>query len=107
MALLDREVKYLINKAKIWKPKQESPTNHTESTNENATNTEKEQPESEPVPKSATDSHMEGLQNENTSENEEVQTEKSSDTEESTKLSNDNEPEMIHESIQEEVHQEL
>ncbi|OAD60624.1 Hypoxia up-regulated protein 1 [Eufriesea mexicana] len=106
MALLDREVKYLINKAKIWKPKQESPTNHTESTNENATNTE-EEPESEPVPKSTTDPHMESLQNENTSENEEVQTEKSSNTEESTKLSNDNEPEMTRESIQEEVHQEL
>lgn len=26
MAILDREVKYLVNKAKIWKPKQEKPS---------------------------------------------------------------------------------
>ncbi|XP_051164816.1 hypoxia up-regulated protein 1 isoform X3 [Leptopilina boulardi] len=35
MALLDREVKYLLNKAKIWKPKQEPVVNATDSTNAN------------------------------------------------------------------------
>lgn len=37
MALLDREVKYLINKAKIWKPKQEPAANTTESGADNKT----------------------------------------------------------------------
>ncbi|XP_033207076.1 hypoxia up-regulated protein 1 isoform X2 [Belonocnema kinseyi] len=37
MALLDREVKYLINKAKIWKPKQEPAANATESGAESKT----------------------------------------------------------------------
>ncbi|XP_060818511.1 hypoxia up-regulated protein 1 isoform X2 [Bombus pascuorum] len=106
LALLDREVKYLINKAKIWRPKQESATNHTESTNENATNT-KEGPESESVLKSTADSETENFQNEDTSENREVQNEKSLDSEESTDSSKDNEPEMIHENTQEGIHQEL
>lgn len=37
MALLDREVKYLINKAKIWKPKQEPVVNATENAAGNKT----------------------------------------------------------------------
>ncbi|XP_034943169.1 hypoxia up-regulated protein 1 [Chelonus insularis] len=36
MAILDREVKYLMNKAKIWKPKQETASNQTEKTDEAA-----------------------------------------------------------------------
>ncbi|KAK1119070.1 hypothetical protein K0M31_013577 [Melipona bicolor] len=106
MALLDREMKYLINKAKIWRPKQDSVTNHTESTNENTTNT-KEGSESEFVPKSATDSQTENLQNEDLSENVKVQNEKSLDSEESTDSSKDDESEMTHESTQKEIHQEL
>ena len=106
MALLDREMKYLINKAKIWRPKQDSVTNHTESTNENTTNT-KEGSESESVPKSATDSQTENLQNEDISENVKVQNEKSLDSEESTDSSKDDESEMTHESTQKGTHQEL
>ncbi|PBC29585.1 Hypoxia up-regulated protein [Apis cerana cerana] len=79
MALLDREVNYLINKAKIWRPKQESTTNHTESINETATNS-KEGPESD----SKTESQTENLQNENP---------------ESAEVQNEN--------TQEEIHQEL
>ena len=105
MALLDREMKYLINKAKIWRPKQDSVTNHTESTNENTTNT-KEGSE-EPVPKSATDFQTENLQNEDLSENVKVQNEKSLDSGESTDSSKDDESEMTHESTQKEIHQEL
>lgn len=63
MALLDREVKYLINKAKIWRPKQETATNHTENANENATDT-KEGSEPESVPKSGSDSQKEAAQDE-------------------------------------------
>ncbi|XP_035741510.1 hypoxia up-regulated protein 1-like isoform X3 [Vespa mandarinia] len=37
MALLDREVKYLVNKAKIWRPKPET-TNHTENKTDQALN---------------------------------------------------------------------
>lgn len=37
MALLDREVKYLVNKAKIWKPKPET-TNHMENKTDQAIN---------------------------------------------------------------------
>ncbi|XP_043518742.1 hypoxia up-regulated protein 1 isoform X1 [Frieseomelitta varia] len=102
MALLDREMKYLINKAKIWRPKQDSVTNHTESTNENTTNTKEGSEES--VPKSATDSQTE---NEDLSENVKVQNEKSVDSEESTDSSKDDESEMTHESTQKEIHQEL
>lgn len=105
MALLDREMKYLINKAKIWRPKQDSVTNHTESTNENTTNTKEGLEES--VPKSATDSQTENLQNEDLSENVKVQNEKSLDSEESTDSSKDDESDMTHESTQKEIHQEL
>jgi hypoxia up-regulated 1 len=37
MALLDREIKYLLNKAKIWKLKQDIVTNSTDKTAENNT----------------------------------------------------------------------
>lgn len=63
MALLDREVKYLINKAKIWRPKQETATNHTENANDNTTDT-KEGSEPESVPKSGSDSQKEAAQDE-------------------------------------------
>lgn len=104
MALLDREVNYLINKAKIWRPKQESTTNHTESINETATNS-KEGPESD----SKTESQTENLQNENP-ESAEVQNEKSLNSEKSTESmdsSKNNEPKIVHKSTQEEIHQEL
>ncbi|XP_043786795.1 hypoxia up-regulated protein 1 isoform X1 [Apis laboriosa] len=99
MALLDREVNYLINKAKIWRPKQESTTNHTENINETTTNS-KEGPESDSKPESQT----ENLQNENP-KNAEVQNEKSLDSEKSTE--SNNEPKIVHKSTQEEIHQEL
>lgn len=100
MALLDREVNYLINKAKIWRPKQESITNHTESINETATNSK----ESDSKPESQT----ENLQNENL-KSAEVQNEKSLNSEKSTESmdsSKNNEPKIVHKS-EEEIHQEL
>lgn len=99
MAVLDREVKYLINKAKIWRPKQNAATNHTASTSENATDT-KEQSES--VPK--TDSQPDKSSKEHTPNNEEVQNEKS---EESTKTLKDDESQTNEKNAQEEIHQEL
>lgn len=55
MALLDREMKYLINKAKIWRPKQE-PTivNATESGAENKTK-DSDDSSSKPLPESDTE----------------------------------------------------
>ncbi|XP_017876519.1 hypoxia up-regulated protein 1 isoform X2 [Ceratina calcarata] len=104
MALLDREVKYLINKAKIWKPKQEPGTNQTESTNENSTNTKGG---SKSIPKSTTESQAESLQSDDTSDNIEVQNEKISDTGKGAKSSKDTDSETIRESTEEELHQEL
>ncbi|XP_017791456.1 PREDICTED: hypoxia up-regulated protein 1 isoform X2 [Habropoda laboriosa] len=106
MALLDREVKYLINKAKIWRPKQEFTANNTESTNENATNT-KEGSEFKPIPKASTESQAEKLPHENTSDNAEVQNEKPLDSEDSSESLKDNEPQTNRESTEEDVHQEL
>ncbi|CAK9832381.1 Hypoxia up-regulated protein 1 [Anthophora retusa] len=108
MALLDREVKYLINKAKIWWPKQEqfSANNNTESTNENATNT-KEGSESKTIPKTPNDSQTGNLPGEDTSDNAEVQNEKPSDSEDTSKSLENNEPQTSRESTQEKMHQEL
>lgn len=50
MALLDREVKYLLNKAKIWKPKQEPVVNATE--NATAGNKTKDSNNSKSLPES-------------------------------------------------------
>ncbi|KAI4497421.1 hypothetical protein M0802_007432 [Mischocyttarus mexicanus] len=50
MALLDREVKYLVNKAKIWRPKPET-TNNMENKTDQATNgTQLPDVESTPLP---------------------------------------------------------
>lgn len=40
MALLDREVKYLVNKAKIWRPKEAPAANVTEETAEKTSEAE-------------------------------------------------------------------
>ncbi|KAK2588316.1 hypothetical protein KPH14_004333 [Odynerus spinipes] len=50
MALLDREVKYLVNKAKIWKPKSETTNNAENKTDEAVNATELPDIESAPVP---------------------------------------------------------
>lgn len=49
MALLDREVKYLVNKAKIWKPKLEKPATNTSKTSESSA------PEDKPKSRSESD----------------------------------------------------
>ena len=48
MAILDREVKYLLNKAKIWRPKEESvKLNKTEDTNSEKKSNNSESDESD------------------------------------------------------------
>lgn len=111
MALLDREVKYLINKAKIWRPKQESVMNQTESAIENATET-KERSESESIRKSTTDSETEKFSEESTSsDNANVQNEKPAESntlEDSTVMLKNNKVRSNHKSTQEDgAHQEL
>lgn len=80
MALLDREMKYLLNKLKIWKPKVEvgkNDENKTESTSKNATEDVKE-------------SSQEGEQVEIPTEE---QQEEESNEEESSTVTEDNQPE--------------
>lgn len=51
MAALDREVKYLVNKAKFWKPKKvpKKPSNETKEGSENKTKTEESSDDIKPV----------------------------------------------------------
>lgn len=44
MESLDREIKYLINKIKIWKPKQETVMNQTDSKTDQAAENQEESP---------------------------------------------------------------
>ncbi|XP_053978834.1 hypoxia up-regulated protein 1 isoform X2 [Hylaeus volcanicus] len=110
MAVLDREVKYVINKLKVWTPNQEATTNQTESTNENATET-KEGPESETVPKSASDSETVKLPEESTTDESSTHTQKPVElntSEDSIVIPENNEDRSSHKSTQEEeAHQEL
>lgn len=63
MALLDREVKYLVNKAKIWRPKPET-TNNMENKTDQATNgTELPNIESTSVPDPDTQSEQSNQEN--------------------------------------------
>ncbi|XP_066603454.1 hypoxia up-regulated protein 1 [Prorops nasuta] len=55
MAILDREVKYLINKAKIWRPKQDASKNQTEETEEQNKDKEVKNAESESTTENLTD----------------------------------------------------
>ncbi|XP_054015208.1 hypoxia up-regulated protein 1 isoform X2 [Hylaeus anthracinus] len=110
MAVLDREVKYVINKLKVWTPNQEATTNQTESTNENATET-KEGPESETIPKSASDSETVKLPEESTADESSTHTQKPVElntSEDSIVIPENNEDRSSHKSTQEEeAHQEL
>ncbi|XP_015183602.1 PREDICTED: hypoxia up-regulated protein 1 isoform X2 [Polistes dominula] len=68
MALLDREVKYLVNKAKIWRPKPET-TNNTENKTDQATNgTQLPNVESTSVPNTDPDTQSEQSNQENIEE---------------------------------------
>nr|XP_031825896.1 hypoxia up-regulated protein 1 isoform X1 [Nomia melanderi] len=112
MAVLDREMKYLVNKAlinnKTWKPKQDATTNQTENANENATDTN-DGSQAETDSKSTSDSQTEKLTEESTvSDNEEVQNEKPVEEDASEdSIPEEKETPSSHDSAQEGAHQEL
>lgn len=98
MELLDREIKYLLNKVKIWRPKQETAANQT-------TDSKTEENE-ESVPETENDKFTE---EQTASDNVEEQQEPILKTMDATQdplvLSESEEPQLSDE--QEEIHQEL
>jgi len=104
MELLDREIKYLLNKVKIWKPKQEGAANQTTDSkaehiieeNESAadSDTEKESTEEQP-----SDNFEEQQQ--------EPVTETTDTTQDPVLLSESEKSQLLKEKVQEETHQEL
>lgn len=85
MELLDREIKYLLNKVKIWKPKQEAAANQT------------------------TDSKIEPAEEQPSDNLEEQQQEPVVETTDTTQdpVPKSEEPQSPKEEVQEEKHQEL
>jgi len=103
MELLDREIKYLLNKVKIWKPKQETETNQTHSkstTEENEEAPTAESDENEKIEKNKQD----------TSDNVEQQEEpasKATDAIEDPMVLVENEKHLNDDQDFKEIHQEL
>lgn len=105
MELLDREIKYLLNKVKIWKPKQEATANQT--TDSKAERTIEENGES------VTDSDIEKdkfAEEQSTSDNVEDQQEPTLEATDTTQdpllVPESEEPQLTEERV-EETHQEL
>ncbi|XP_029672088.1 hypoxia up-regulated protein 1 isoform X1 [Formica exsecta] len=100
MELLDREIKYLVNKVKIWRPKQETVANQT---------TDSKTEENE---ESMSDTENDKFTDEQTaSDNAEDQQEPMLKTRDATQdplvLSESEEPRLSEEQVPEEMHQEL
>ncbi|XP_043264289.1 hypoxia up-regulated protein 1 isoform X1 [Colletes gigas] len=95
LATLDREVKYLTNKAKTWRLIQDAVSNQTESANENATETKEEK-----FPDESTSFDNVNIRNEKSIE--------SNTSDDATVTLEDNEDRSNRESVQEEgAHEEL
>lgn len=100
MELLDREIKYLVNKVKIWRPKQETVANQT---------TDSKTEENE---ESMSDTENDKFTDEQTaSDNAEDQQKPMLKTRDATQdplvLSESEEPQLSEEQVPEEMHQEL
>lgn len=92
MALLDREVKYLVNKAKIWRPKPET-TNHMENKTDQAINaTQLPDVESTSVPDV-------DIQSEQSNTEEVTEDTLSSSENDNTKTNNERDQEEIHQEL--------
>lgn len=101
MELLDREIKYLLNKVKIWKPKQEAAANQT---------TDKAERTIEENEDSTTDSDKDKSAEEQPSDNLEKQEQpklETTDTPQDPVLLPESEKPLTKEEVQEETHQEL
>ncbi|KAL2739178.1 hypoxia up-regulated protein 1 [Vespula maculifrons] len=92
MALLDREVKYLVNKAKIWRPKPET-TNHTENKSDQAINATK-LPDVEPTSVPDIDIQSEQSNTEDVTEDTLILPEN-----DNTKTNNERDQEEIHQEL--------
>ncbi|XP_071633112.1 hypoxia up-regulated protein 1 isoform X1 [Temnothorax longispinosus] len=99
MELLDREIKYLLNKVKIWKPKQESAANQTTDNKGERTIEENEEP--------ATDSDTEKDQAAEEYTEEQRQEPETTDTQDPVLLPESEKTQLPKEEVQEETHQEL
>ncbi|XP_024943905.1 hypoxia up-regulated protein 1 isoform X2 [Cephus cinctus] len=87
MALLDREVKYLVSKTKIWKAKQDSSSNQTENTEEESSGMpESSEPEITSEAESEKPEENGKVENEYTEEHGQVESE---DTDENGKVENE------------------
>lgn len=105
MELLDREIKYLLNKVKIWKPKQEAATNQTTDSkperiveeNESAadSDTEKDKSAEEQPPDNLEEQQQEPV------------TETTDTTQDPVFLPESEKSQLHKEKVQEETHQEL
>ncbi|XP_071555809.1 hypoxia up-regulated protein 1 isoform X2 [Temnothorax nylanderi] len=99
MELLDREIKYLLNKVKIWKPKQESAANQTTDNKGERTIEENEEPAA------GSDTEKGKAAEEYTEE--QRQEPETTDTQDPVLLPESEETQLPKEEVQEKTHQEL
>ncbi|KAL0131958.1 hypothetical protein PUN28_000019 [Cardiocondyla obscurior] len=105
MELLDREIKYLLNKVKIWKPKQEAAGNQT--TDNKSEDTAKSNEESAADSDTEKDKFPEELSENMETEEQQENPEKTGTTEKPVLLSESKESQLPREDAQEEKHVEL
>lgn len=105
MELLDREIKYLLNKVKIWKPKQEATANQT--TDSKAESTIEENEESTANPDTKKDKSTEGQPSDNLEEQQQEPILETTDTTQDPLHLSESEDPLTKEKVQEETHQEL
>lgn len=105
MELLDREIKYLLNKVKIWKPKQEAVMNQT--MDNKTEHTIEENGEFTADSDIKKDNFSEEQPSDNLEEQQESVTETMDTTQDPVLLSKSEEPQLPKEKVQEKKHQEL
>nr|XP_012231741.1 PREDICTED: hypoxia up-regulated protein 1 isoform X2 [Linepithema humile] len=102
MELLDREIKYLLNKVKIWRPKQESTANQT--TDNKAEQTVEE---NEEVPTESDTTKDESAKEETADNTAGQESEATDTTQEPLVVPESEEPRLSGEPVQDDEHQEL
>lgn len=115
MELLDREIKYLLNKVKIWKPKQEITANQTtdskaeytiEENGESAADSDTEKDKS--AEEQSTSNNVEEQPTSNNVEDQQESTLETTDTTQDPLLLPESEkPQLTKERVQKNTHQEL
>lgn len=110
MGLLDREIKYLLNKVKIWRPKQEPAVNQTENKTEPTIN-ESEEPAEDTTSRSDSDTEKdkskEQILPDNVEEQQETILEASDTTQDPLVISESENSHIDNDEVAEEIHQEL